>query len=386
MEKLLKLLIVANDGEIASGFHKKFENEEIQVQHILHASVRTELSRYNPDIIILVQQHSKGVSYHTNLVSQIREVVPNVHLIFICETREYDLLKEMIRLDVHDYYQIPGEEGLIAKVIDQLTKKQRLIQDAEVTKTFLQKERGKVIAFFSGKGGSGKTLLSTNFAQTLKFESTADVLFIDLNLQYGGAESFLGMQQNRAVTDLDAVINELNEQHIRNIVQIEEKSGLNVLLSPCDAEKEEWLAEDFTSKLLRVCRKSYDFVVVDLPSNMNVHTFAALAEADTIYYILTLDTPSIKMYKRVEELLQRLGLQIEDRVKFVTNGMGRDRELNVQDVKNILPSKSIVEVRRDFKGVQAAINQEQPLRQSESKKRLLPIAKDIRKWVLASIN
>ena len=119
---------------------------------------------------------------------------------------------------------------------------------------------------------------------------------------------------------------------------------------------------------------------------MNVHTFAALAEADTIYYILTLDTPSIKMYKRVEELLQRLGLQIEDRVKFVTNGMGRDRELNVQDVKNILPSKSIVEVRRDFKGVQAAINQEQPLRQSESKKRLLPIAKDIRKWVLASIN
>ena len=64
---------------------------------------------------------------------------------------------------------------------------QRKLQD----QALMKRGGGKVFSFYSGSGGTGKSIVSSVFAQTLKLESTANVLFIDLNLQYGGAENGL---------------------------------------------------------------------------------------------------------------------------------------------------------------------------------------------------
>jgi pilus assembly protein CpaE len=176
-------------------------------------------------------------------------------------------------------------------------------------------------------------------------------------------------------------VEELNEGHIRNVSEREAFSKLEVLLSPRDAEVAESLNDKFISKLLRTCRRSYDFVIIDLPAVMNEQTYTALEESDKIYYVLTMDTPSISMLKQVEALFARLGLDMKERVELVFNEVGRENEINPKDVKEVLTYSTATQLRRDIKGIQSFVNKSEPLRKEASEKKLIPFAKDIRKWV-----
>ena len=63
------------------------------------------------------------------------------------------------------------------------------------------------------------------FAQTMKLETTAEVILIDLNGQYGGVETMFSIESNRSLADLIPVIGELNESHIRNVSKTQEHSN-----------------------------------------------------------------------------------------------------------------------------------------------------------------
>lgn len=220
----------------------------------------------------------------------------------------------------------------------------------------------------------------------MKLESTASVLLIDLNLQYGGVETFLSFENNRTLGDLMPVMDEINEFHIRNVAQRENYSKLEVLVSPRDAETAENMSEAFVTRLIRASRRSYDFVILDLPTHMNELTFAALSESDMIYYVMNLDTPSVQIYRLVEDLFKRLRIDTAGRLEVIVNQVGRDNELNVSDLKGLFNAPITAEISRDHQGVQAAVNQGRPLQKEPNEKKLSPAAKDIRKWVLKKLS
>lgn len=154
-----------------------------------------------------------------------------------------------------------------------------------------------------------------------------------------------------------------------------------MLISPRDAELAESVDGEFITRLLRACRRTYDFIIIDLPSTIDESTYAALVEADRIYYPITMDTPSIRLLKSVEDLFQRLGIATEDRFEFVINKKGRENELTKKDLERFVSYPVAAEIRRDIKGVQAAINKGNPIRTQPKEKKMILAAKDIHKWV-----
>ena len=58
---------------------------------------------------------------------------------------------------------------------------------------------GKVRAFYSVKGGSGKTVISAMVAQSLQLQFGKRVMLIDFNAQFGGLEVILGLESPRVV-------------------------------------------------------------------------------------------------------------------------------------------------------------------------------------------
>ena len=223
-------------------------------------------------------------------------------------------------------------------------------------------------------------MLAASFAQTMKLESSAEVILIDLNGQYGGVETLLSIESNRSLADLQPVIEELNESHIRNVSQTQEHSKMEVLISPCDAEILETLDEEFIAKLLRTCRRTFDYVIVDLPSSINGLVVTAMEESDKIYYVLTPDTPSLKIMKQYEELSERLGLVLTSRMEIALNKLSKNYEVKQKDLKNVLRYPIIASIRQDTKGLQSFINQGQPVRKQAKERKLIPFAKDIRKF------
>jgi len=354
-------------------------------EHISYQELKPELERLGPEIVFLVHSDDELLM---DSVEHIHSSNPLTAMVVITNKQDFHLLRNLTRAGVTDFFIFPEEIALFYSKLESiiLAAADRNKHVEKSTNQSFRRGKGQIISFYSGKGGSGRTLLSSSFAQTLKIESTAQVIMIDLNLQYGGVESFLSIESNRSLADLLPVQNELNESHIRNVSERESYSKLEVLLSPRDAEAAETISDDFISRLLRNCRRSYDFVIVDLPVTMNENTYVALEESDQIFYVLNMDTPSISMFKQVNDLLQILGIDTKERVKLILNKVGKENEIVPKDVKNIITYPVAMEFPRDIKGVQSFINKSEPLRKHQKDKKLIPFSKAMKKWVLEIID
>lgn len=356
------------------------------VRHIKPTDLKAAMAEVPPDLVLLVQPtDGSGIEW----VDIVHRELPTAVIVFITEQQDFMLLRDVTRAGATDFFVFPEELNQFAERITSImqTAAQQLAAQAQtaVARQSLKRGTGQVYAFFSGKGGSGRTLLATTYAQTLKLESTAQVLLVDLNLQYGGVETFLSIESNRSLADLKPVIDELNTDHIRNVTETESHSKLELLLSPRDAEVAESITDDDIRKLVRACRRSYDFIILDLPAEMDAITFTALEESDLIYYVINPDTPSVRVYKHVEELFKRLGMDTEGRLQLVVNKKGRENELSAKDLKQFIDVSIGAEIRRDIKGVQSLVNRGEPLRRESRQKKMIPAARDVHKWVTAQL-
>lgn len=70
----------------------------------------------------------------------------------------------------------------------------------------------------------------------------------------------------------------------------------------------ERIDEDFVLRLIRASRRSYDFIIIDVPTWMDERVYTAIEESEKIYYVMSYDTVAIRVLKSVEDLLQQLGL------------------------------------------------------------------------------
>ncbi|MED1950017.1 AAA family ATPase [Brevibacillus centrosporus] len=380
-----KILVVADYDSIKSMLREALSHYG-NVQFTSSREVKKEIDRIAPDVVLIVQpEDGSGVE----LVQYIQGELPEGLVIFLTERQDFGLLRDIVRAGAIEYIVMPDELALLTDRLEKIAElgeqQQRKKGTASSGKAFVR-GRGKVYSFYSGKGGSGRTQLATGFAQALKLESTARVLLIDLNLQYGGVETFFSLDASRTLADLVPVMNEMNENHIRNVSLRETHSKLEVLASPRDAETAENMSEEFITRLIRASRRSYDFVIIDLPTYMNELTYTALEESDFIYYVMNLDTPSVQIYRLTEELFRRLRIDTEGRLEVVVNQVGRDNELTVSDLKGLIQAPIAAEISRDHKGIQAAVNLGLPLQREANEKKLIPAAKEIRKWVLTKLS
>ncbi len=348
--------------------------DDFQLKHVVPGDLKKETVHL---IFILKTERESPL----DLAQYILSEHPNASVVFINDSPNFELLRDLTRVGVTDFFVLPDEEWLFSERIKALVETKLITKEKAATTEGFKRGGGKVFTFYSGKGGTGKSLISSTFAQTLKVESTAKVLFIDLNMQYGGAETFLGIDSERSMIDLIPVIEELNEHHIRNVSETMEPSGLDVLVSPRDAEMAEKIDDTFIMRLIRASKRSYDFIIIDAPSNLDVKTFTALEESDRIYYLMILETISIRVLKGVETLLKQLGIHPEEQLELIVNLKGKDNELSKKDIERFVTYPIAYEIRRDLKGVQAHMNKGEPLRKEPQEKKLTPVAKDIQKWV-----
>ena len=72
------------------------------------------------------------------------------------------------------------------------------------SKNDVDESRGHVITVFSPKGGTGKTVVSTNLASYLATRTDKRVLLVDLDLQFGDAAIMLGIEAERTMHELVA--------------------------------------------------------------------------------------------------------------------------------------------------------------------------------------
>jgi pilus assembly protein CpaE len=181
--------------------------------------------------------------------------------------------------------------------------------------------RGKVIAIYSPKGGTGCTTVAVNLAIALHSDETPTIL-VDGNLQFGDVAVFLNEQGKNSVADLAPRVDELDPDIIEEVIVNHAPSGLKILPAPSRPEYAENVTGEQFSKILNYLRRLFSYVVVDTSSILTDPTLAAIDGGDLVVLLTNQDIPSIKNARLFLDLAEVLKIS-RKRILFVMNRFDR---------------------------------------------------------------
>jgi pilus assembly protein CpaE len=233
--------------------------------------------------------------------------------------------------------------------------------------------QGRVITFYSPKGGAGCTTLAVNLAVALHSEETPTVI-VDASLQYGDVAMFFNEQGKNTLLDIAPRVEDLDPETVEQIMIKHQVSGLHILAAPQRPEQADKLTVQQFADVLESLRRMYSYIVLDTSSYLNDVTLAALDHSDAVVLVTTQDIPSIKNARLFLELLPGLGVDREHLI-FVVNKYDKRIGITPDRIGENLKEKVGAVIPLDERTVIPAVNRGIPFMLDNSK--MQPVARGI---------
>ena len=268
------------------------------------------------------------------------------------------LLEEALDADVSDVLLLPQ---MTENVVFAIRKAGR--STLRPAPSSAPTRRGRIVTVFSPKGGTGKTVTSTNLAAAFaKFEGKRTLL-LDLDLQFGDAAIMLGLEPEKTIYDLVVAPGELDSEKLAGYTT-RHPSGLDILPAPVRPEDAELVTESKLSRLLEVARESYDVIVVDTSPFFHGPMLATLDRTDELLLVCGLDVPTLKNVRLALQTLELLAFP-QNRIRVVLNRANSKVGMKRSEVEGALEVKIRFEVPSD-RAVPIAVNRGNPAVLAES--------------------
>lgn len=303
------------------------------------------------------------------------------YIIGLSRTADFDQTREWLTAGAKDLVVFPKEQNRLEDLIRESKQQIQFHRETEIGYG-----SGEVHAFYSAKGGSGKTLLAAMMGQSLSVHHGQKVLIVDLNAQFGAIDSLFGLQPPRSYYDLIPVMDEMEMRHLQNIAIDDEENGVTIITGPSNPARAEEVSDELISKLIRVARSHYDYIILDLPSTINSITFTGLSEATRIHYVLTPDSLGMRCFKYANELFERFQLGVNGTLSIVLNRTHPKSELHKKDIEKIIAKNIDGTISSDFLGIQPYMNMGVSFFKKKKDKGSSKTSKDMKKYVEETIN
>jgi pilus assembly protein CpaE len=155
----------------------------------------------------------------------------------------------------------------------------------------------KLFTFLGAKGGCGVTTVAANFAISLAQESGQRTLLIDLGIPLGDAAINLGMAAQYSTANAFQDSSRLDANFLRSLLT-RHSSGLSVLAAPGEFSPIQ-PPQDSIDKLLAVARQSFDYVVVDAGTRIDLKGTALFEESAIVYLIAQVGVTELRNSNRL---------------------------------------------------------------------------------------
>ncbi|WP_416148237.1 AAA family ATPase [Salipaludibacillus sp. HK11] len=302
------------------------------------------------------------------------------YIIILTKQKSFDQVRDLMKFGIYDVLLPEEEDERVVDIINHLHDK--LNQEMLLASTGDSfNSRGNVLVFYSSKGGAGKSILATLSSQCLQTQHDKKVALLDLNAQFGGIDVLMGLDHQRSYYDLKPVLEELAIHHIHNIAVTHEETGVDVILGPSNPEQAEEMEDELISRMIRVLKEHYDYVLIDMPSQVSSLSFTGLNEASHIYYVVTPDSLSLRALKHSLALFDRFQIGKKQGLSLILNRTGKKDEMTEADVKKIIDIPVEGNIRADYYGIQPMLNMGIPFFLPNGKKAKSKVTKDIDRFV-----
>jgi pilus assembly protein CpaE len=206
--------------------------------------------------------------------------------------------------------------------------------------------RGSVIVAFSGKGGTGTSMVATNLAVALAAGAEGRAALIDTDLQFGDAAGMLHVEGHLlSIADL-APRGENIDSEVLDDVLATGPSELRVLRSPSSPELASTIDASNLRAIIRATAKAHHFLVVDTPSHLDERALEAFELADRILLVTSYNVSAVRSTKATLLLLDALGVD-RDRIDVVLNHTRPRVNYRREDIEAILGCSVLVDLPYD---------------------------------------
>lgn len=216
---------------------------------------------------------------------------------------------------------------------------------------------GAMITVLGPKGGTGKTVTSSNLAVALALEGKSAVL-VDLDLQFGDVGLALGLEPTKTIYDLAVSGGSLDADKIDGFLA-EHPSGARALLAPLRPDQAAAVGMSFLREVFEILRSRYDFLLVDTPPAFTPEVIAAVDSSSHLCVVGMLDALSLKDTKIGLETLQQMGYDPRV-VTLVLNRADSNVGITQADVEQLLGRAPDVLVGSD-RAIPRALTDGQPI-------------------------
>lgn len=350
----MKIAVISRDerhlAEVMRMLRARSPSDEID--HLVGGVARaaTLTDEQLPDVLIL-DRPSREDGDLDNL-ERFSAQYPRIACVALCIERDPDFLMHAMRAGVREVLPSPATSSTLYPAIERIGEK--LERRGQTS--------GKVLAFISCKGGSGATFLATNLGYALAASGKQKVALIDMNLQFGDASLFVSDHKPLAtLSDVAQQIHRLDPSFLASSM-LSVTPNYGVLAAPSDPAHANDVKPDHIDAILKLARRQYDFILLDVGRSLDAVSIRALDHADHIYPILQTTLPYIRDGKRLLNVFRSLEYG-KEKIHLVVNRHDKGGEIRLKDLEGAFDADVNITIPNHYDAAAASVNQGVPVLQ-----------------------
>ncbi len=216
---------------------------------------------------------------------------------------------------------------------------------------------GAMVCVLGPKGGTGKTVTSSNVGAALA-AAGKNVVIMDLDLQFGDLALCLGVRPETTIYDLASSPGSLDSDKLTAYL-VPHESGARVLVAPTRPDQASMVTVEFLREVYTLLREMSDFLIVDTSPGFSAEVISAIDASSHVCMLSMLDTLSLKNTRLGLETLDLMGYE-QERVALVLNRADSRVGISDDDVERIVGRKPEVRVPSDVQ-ITRSVNDGRPI-------------------------
>ncbi len=366
-ENIRKLLAFEPDIEVVGGDGASTGREAIELAQ-----------QHQPDVVLMDinMPDMDGITATKAISTAVRTAA----VVIMSVQNESGYLRQAMLAGARDFLTKPISSEELYKTIRRVYDRNEPIRQQEAQMSSLRTVAmgtkkgelspvtgaGHIVVVYSPQPGAGVTTLATNVASALMRQDTK-VLLIDCNLQFGDVDAFLNLQAISSIADLAKSVGDIDQEMVDNVL-VTHGSGLKVLVAPPHPEQAYDIGSEAVKDVVSLLARSYDFIVVDLPTQYDDMTLKLFEIAEKIVLVANPTIPSIRNIRKMLDIFDSLEEPegLSEKVLFVLNRVIHEKErgrgvIPVASIENHLKRQIVAAIPLDDRSVLTAVNQGVPL-------------------------
>ena len=313
MEKI-NVVILSDDLDLRIEVKNLLQREQFAISGYSNygAEAKTKIVNLFPEVVLCAVRGEVQANVFT-FVQDLLTTVRSSMVVLVTDDISVDLVNKAAGYGIREVMPFTGVAP--QDFSEELKTVLALEQQRSLDSNEGKKVRCKVLGFFSGKGGTGKTTIAVNTAISLAREGKR-VMLLDLDLQCGDVAISLDADSKYSIVDLVQDRGGITIENINNF-SVDHSSGLRVLCAPKSAEYAEYVQSSDVEKIIDIMRPFYEYVIVDMSSAFNDITITACESCEEIFMVYNTDILSLKNAKMSYDILDKL--HQKDKLQFIIN-------------------------------------------------------------------